>query len=144
MEVIPRVDGYVACQMAIRLGTWIIVNMSTDSITAVLPRTAKAVREALAELAPEECSRFEAEFHRAIVETDDDFDTDRITKLIGRWWAMANPDPVADAILARIKAGDTSDIVVEWRAQPDGSQQVYRKTPDGEWVFSHVLDIDPA
>lgn len=71
-------------------------------------------------------------FHIAMAEADDDFDTSRVDELIGRWWARAmvllNPDPEADAAWERIKAGDESDIVEEWRHAPDGSRHVYRPT----------------
>lgn len=113
-----------------------------------IERNAPAIRQVLGELAPEECARFEAEFHTAMAEADDDFDTSRVDALISRWWAraivLADPDPVADATWERIKAGDTTDVVAEWRRQPDGSQHVHRKGLDGEWVFSHVQPAERA
>jgi hypothetical protein len=87
--------------------------------------------------------QFVAEFHTAMAETDDDFDTDRITRMVGRWWAQAvvllHPDPDADAAHARLKAGDSSDLVAEWRPQPDGSQHIYRRTADDRWEFDREL-----
>ena len=59
-----------------------------------------------------------------------------------RWWARAtvllDPDPEADAAWERIKTGDTSDLVEQWRPQADGSQHVYRKDALGRWGFSHI------
>ena len=114
--------------------------MATPTTTTI-DRSGPAIRTVLADLTPQECAEFEAEFHRALAQTDEDFDTSRVDALIGRWWARAivllNPDPEADAAWERIKADDTSDLLKQWRPQPDGSQHVYRKTADG-WKFSHV------
>jgi hypothetical protein len=40
-------------------------------------------------------------------------------------------------VWVRIKAGDESDIVEQWRLLPDGSHDVYRKNAADEWTFSH-------
>ncbi|MGH3720655.1 MAG: DUF6247 family protein [Pseudonocardiaceae bacterium] len=113
----------------------------TTATVAGIDRTGPAVREVLARFDSHACTRFEAEFHTAIIETQVDFDTTRITDVIDRWWAYAiaeaNPDPESDAAWARIKAGDESDIVERWRPAPDGSHAVYRKNAAGEWMFSH-------
>lgn len=78
-----------------------------------------------------------------MAEVDDNFDTSRVDALVRRWWARAvvlfDPDPAADAAWERIKAGDPSDLVEQWRPQPDGSDHVYRKDTRGQWVFSHTL-----
>lgn len=113
----------------------------TTPTTVTIDRSGPAIRTVLADLAPQECAEFEAEFRRALAEADEDFDTSRVDALIGRWWARAivllNPDPEANAAWERIKAGDTSDLVEQWRPQPDGSQRVYRQTAGG-WAFSRV------
>lgn len=115
------------------------------TLPAAIPRNAAAVRRVLAEHDRDLHEQFVAEFHTAIAETDDDFDTDRIERLVGRWWAVAmvqlHPDPEAEAAWARIKAGDTSDLVEEWRPQPDGSQHVYRRSDD-RWEFDRVLPAE--
>lgn len=119
--------------------------MSCMATTTVqLERSGPAVRAALAEVAPDECAQFEVEFRQALSASHRDFDADRMQAVIGRWWARAlallDPDPAADAAWDRIKAGDTSDLVEEWRPQHDGSQHVYRRTTGGgEWAFSHVV-----
>lgn len=117
--------------------------MSAIASSAVLPRTGAAVREVLAEHRPDLHDTFVAEFHTAIAETDDDFDTERITRLIGRWWAQAavllNPDPETDTIQARLAAGDDSDLVECWQPQPDGSQHVYRRDRGGDWALDAVV-----
>jgi Family of unknown function (DUF6247) len=110
-----------------------------------LDQSGAAVRAVLADLAPAECVEFEAEFHTTMAEVDDDFDTSRVDALVRRWWARAvvlrNPDPAANAAWERIKAGDTSDLVEQWRPQADGSQHVYRKDTLGKWVFSHIQSV---
>lgn len=53
-------------------------------------RTGPAIRAALREASPDEVPDFEAEFHTALAEADDDFDVSRIDHLIGRWWRIAN------------------------------------------------------
>lgn len=119
----------------------------TTPTTTTIDRSGPAIRTVLADLAPQECAEFEGEFRRALAEADDDFDTSRVDALIGRWWARAivllNPDPEADAAWERIKADDTSELVKQWRPQPDGSQRVYRKTANG-WEFSHVQPATQA
>jgi hypothetical protein len=120
--------------------------MSTAGITT-LPRTAEAVREVLAEHRPDLHDQFVGEFHTAMAETDDDFNTDRVTRLIGRWWAQAvallNPDPEVDALQARLAAGDTRDLTESWRPQADGTHLAYRRGPEGGWVFDRVLREGP-
>lgn len=115
------------------------------STAAGIERTGPAVRAALAGLAPSKCARFEADFRRALAASHDDFDAERVQDVIGRWWAralvLARPDPAVDAAWERIKAGATSDLVEEWRAQQDGSQHVYRKAANGDWVFTHTRQL---
>ncbi|MQA07391.1 MAG: hypothetical protein GEU98_02350 [Pseudonocardiaceae bacterium] len=117
--------------------------MSSPARSTALPRTADAVRRVLAEHRPDLHERFVAEFHTAMAETDDDFDTERLTRLVGRWWAQAmvllDPDPEVDAAHARISAGDPRDLTKKWCPQPDGSQHVYHRTGDGGWAFARVM-----
>lgn len=117
--------------------------MSAPTTSVSLPRTADAVHAVLVEHRPDLCEQFVAEFHTAMAQTDDDFRTDRLTRLVGRWWAQAmvllDPDPETDAIQARLAAGDDSDLVEQWRAQSDGTHHVYRRGDGGEWVFDAVL-----
>jgi hypothetical protein len=117
--------------------------MSALAAPVTISRTAAAVHQTLAEHRPDLGDAFVAEFHSAMRVTDADFDTTRIDRLVGRWWAQAcalvNPDPEVEAAHARLQAGDTSDLVESWCRQPDGSQQVYRRGLDGEWVFDRVI-----
>ncbi|MEV0050052.1 DUF6247 family protein [Saccharopolyspora shandongensis] len=105
-------------------------------------RTGPAIHRTLSELDPENCSEFEREFHQAMAESDDDFDLHRVQKVIDRWWPIAciaaNPAPYVNEVHERIKNGDYSDIVEEWRPQPDGTDHVYRRNTGGDMVFSHV------
>lgn len=120
--------------------------MTAGSSLASIPRTAAAVREVLAEHDVQLHDRFVTEFHIALAETDEDFDTSRIDRLLGRWWAQAcallNPDPEVDAAQRRLQAGDTSDLVEAWQPQTDGSQAVYYRTTDDEWVFARVIPAE--
>ncbi len=74
-------------------------------------RTGPAIRAALMQASPNEVPEFEAEFHTALAEADDDFDVSRIDRLIGRWWRIAhlrlNPIPEAERAQAeRFATGD--------------------------------------
>ncbi|TEA06742.1 DUF6247 family protein [Mycobacteroides salmoniphilum] len=46
-------------------------------------------RAALAQTASDELSEFEAEFRIALAETDDDFDLERVDRVLNRWWGRA-------------------------------------------------------
>jgi hypothetical protein len=118
--------------------------MSTSTGLIPLPRTADAVRRTLHERRPDLHDRFVAEFRKALAETGDDFATDRIDRVVGRWWAQAmvllNPDPEVDAVQARLSAGDDSDLTEWWQPQEDGSQRAYRRGNGGRWEFYRVVD----
>lgn len=82
-------------------------------------RTGPSIRAALASASPDELPDFEAEFHIALAEADDDFDTSRIDQVLNRWWGVAhlrlNP-PTAEemAAVAQIATGDFGP---EWDAE---------------------------
>ncbi|MCI2417104.1 DUF6247 family protein [Saccharopolyspora sp. K220] len=109
----------------------------------IVDRTGPAIHRTLSELDPENCVEFEREFHQAMAESDDDFDLDRVQKVINRYWAVAcaaaNPAPYVNEVLERIKNGDESVFGEEWRPQADGTNHVYRRNAEGNWAFSHVL-----
>lgn len=109
----------------------------------VIPRTGPAIRAALIEHSPEDVDQFEAEFHIAMAEADDDFDLSRVSLVISRWWGLAmvraNPDPEAEAAWGRIKAGDEIDLAIERRRRPDGSIFVYSQNEAGQWQYSHTI-----
>lgn len=113
----------------------VVRRMAAVAPIAGIPRTAAAVRPALAEHRPDLEEKFVAEFHAAMQETEADFDTTRIDRLVGHCWAQAcvllNPDPEAEAAHARLQAGDTSGLAESWNRLPDGSQQVYRRGSGG-------------
>ncbi|GAA4008086.1 hypothetical protein GCM10022247_32860 [Allokutzneria multivorans] len=79
--------------------------------------SAVAVRAALATYDRDRLADFEAEFHIAMAEADDDFDLGRVDDVVQRWFAVAlmaaNPEYVAaiDDDQRRIDEGDTSLIV---------------------------------
>lgn len=62
------------------------------------------------EASPDEVPDFEAEFHIALAEADDDLDVSRIDRLIGRWWRIAhlrlNPIPEEERAHAERAAGE--------------------------------------
>ncbi|WP_210407953.1 DUF6247 family protein [Allokutzneria sp. NRRL B-24872] len=80
-------------------------------------RSAVAVRAALAAYDRDRLVDFEAEFHIAMAEADDDFDLGRVDAVVQRWFAVAlmaaNPEYVAaiDEDQRRIEEGDPSVIV---------------------------------
>ncbi|MGW0455834.1 DUF6247 family protein [Gordonia sputi] len=82
-------------------------------------RTGPSIRAALASASPDELPDFEAEFHIALAEADEDFDTNRIEQVLTRWWGVAhlrlNP-PTAEemAAVARIATGNFGP---EWDAE---------------------------
>ncbi|MDO2969892.1 DUF6247 family protein [Mycobacteroides abscessus] len=49
-------------------------------------RRGPAIRAALAQTAPDELSEFEAEFRIALAETNDDFDLERVERVLNRRW----------------------------------------------------------
>ena len=76
-----------------------------------IPKTGRAVHAALD---GENRSRFEVEFRDALAAAGEDFDLQRVTEVVERWWphavATANPDPIAAYIKERLDAGDDSVI----------------------------------
>lgn len=85
-------------------------------------KTGPAIRAALKEASPDELPDFEAEFHTAIAEADDDFDTSRIERVLTRWWGIAhvrlNPIPMDEREAAK-KAG-TDDLAGESYTRENG------------------------
>lgn len=80
-----------------------------------LERTGPAIRAALREAAPDELPDFEAEFHIALAEADDDFDVSRIDHVITHWWGIANVrlDPISEDARA------VADALTERPTEPD-------------------------
>ena len=82
-----------------------------------IERSGPAVHAALAEAAPEECGRFEAEFRQALARADTDFDLSPIERVLDRWWGIAairaNPLSAAEREqVARARAGDETGWIV--------------------------------
>ena len=80
-------------------------------------RSAVAIRAALAVYDRDKLADFEAEFHIAMAEADDDFDLRRVDAVVERWFPTAlmaaNPEYVAamDEDQRRVEEGDTSLII---------------------------------
>lgn len=84
--------------------------MKTAS-AVVVDRSGPAIRAALAEFAPEDVDRFEAEFREALTQAAADLDMAGAEAVLARWHALAtmaaNPlTPEEKEMLARAKAGD--------------------------------------
>lgn len=89
--------------------------ISVAQVSAQVPnKIAKTGPAVHAALDGENRARFEAEFHDALIATGEDFDLQRVTEVVERWWphavATANPDPIAAYIKERLDAGDESVI----------------------------------
>lgn len=73
-------------------------------------RAGPAIRAALMEASPDEVPDFDAEFHTALAEVDNDFNVSRIDRLIGRWWRIAhlrlNPIPEEERAAAERAAAE--------------------------------------
>lgn len=83
-------------------------------------RTGPAIRAALREVSPDELPEFEAEFHIALAEADDDFDVSRIDRVITHWWGIANmrvdpPTAAERELVEQVARGDFEGLQVEWR-----------------------------
>jgi len=86
------------------------------TVTAsVVERSGPAVRAALAEHAPQDCARFEAELREALTRAGDDLDVTRVDAVLARWHARAmvaaNPLTAEELVLVqRAKAGDFTGL----------------------------------
>lgn len=82
-------------------------------------RTGPSIRAALAAASPDELPDFEAEFHIALAEADDDFDTSRIEQVLTRWWGVAhlrlNPPTAEERAVADMLG--TGDFGPAWIAE---------------------------
>lgn len=81
-----------------------------------IERTGPAIHLALAETAPAERDRFEAEFRAALTRAQTDFDLAPIEALLDRWWGIATirANPLTETErdqVARARAGDESGWV---------------------------------
>ena len=54
-----------------------------------IERSGPAIRAALTELSPAECTEFEAEFRQALAYADADFDLCHVDAVRDRWWGIA-------------------------------------------------------
>lgn len=78
--------------------------------TTKIERSGPAVRAALAQLSPEECAQFEAEFAQAVAVAGTDYDLTPAQRVLDRWWGIAviRANPLTDhekAQLARARDG---------------------------------------
>ncbi len=90
----------------------------TERMTAVttrIERSGPAIRAALAEVSPEECAQFEAEFAEALARAGVAFDLAPVEAVLDRWWGIAviRANPLSEqeqAQLARARAGDFTGL----------------------------------
>ena len=78
--------------------------------TTRIERSGPAVRAALAQLSPEECAQFEAEFAQATARAGAEYDLAPAEAVLDRWWGIAviRANPLSDheqAQLARAREG---------------------------------------
>ena len=78
--------------------------------TTRIERSGPAVRAALAQLSPEECAQFEAEFAQATARAGAECDLAPAQQVLDRWWGIAviRANPLSDheqAQLARAREG---------------------------------------
>ncbi|MFN2494459.1 MAG: DUF6247 family protein [Pseudonocardiaceae bacterium] len=81
-----------------------------------IKRSGPAIRAALAELAPDECSLFEAEFQQAMAHASETFELAPLDAVLDRWWGIAaiRANPLSEqehAQLARAKTGDFTGLL---------------------------------
>lgn len=57
--------------------------------TTRIERSGPAIRAVLAEVSPDECTRFEAEFAQALAWAGAEFDLARAEAVLDRWWGIA-------------------------------------------------------
>ncbi|MGH3719751.1 MAG: DUF6247 family protein [Pseudonocardiaceae bacterium] len=83
--------------------------------TMKIERSGSAIRAALAEYAPAECARFEAEFQQAAARALETFDVAPLDEMLDQWWGIAairaNPLSAQEQEqVARAKAGDVTGL----------------------------------
>jgi hypothetical protein len=81
------------------------------TVTTKIERSGPAVRAALAQYAPQECSLFEGEFRQALRSAEQHFDLGPAETVLDRWWGVAairaNPlDTIEQDLISRARAGD--------------------------------------
>jgi hypothetical protein len=83
---------------------------AVTTATTRIERTGPAVRAALAQLSPQECAQFEAEFAAAAARAGAEYDLAPAQRVLDRWWGIAviRTNPLSDheqAQLARAREG---------------------------------------
>ncbi|MGH3874433.1 MAG: DUF6247 family protein [Pseudonocardiaceae bacterium] len=84
--------------------------------TTKIERSGPAIRAVLAESAPAECVRFEAEFQQAVARASATFDVTPLDAMLDRWWGVAaiRANPLSEheqAQVTRAKAGDFTGLL---------------------------------
>jgi hypothetical protein len=97
----------------------------TQPSDARVERSGPAVRTALAELAPADCSHFELEFRAALRRADQDLDLAGPESVLQRWWVVASRHALPLSVeeqgaLERARAGDFRGL--------------YHRTIGGDWA----------
>ena len=93
----------------------------TTVTTVAVQRSGPAIRAALAEHSPQECTQFEDQLQDALTQASADLDVSRIDEVLDRWHrraiVAANPLTVAEhELLRQAQAGDLSGL----RTRDDG------------------------
>ncbi|MCK2242133.1 MULTISPECIES: DUF6247 family protein [unclassified Crossiella] len=89
------------------------VEIGRDTAQDIVP-VAKTGPAVWAALTGEARTSFEDEFRAALAKTGEDFDLDRLTKVVHAWWpaawGTANPDREVDEAIERYRDGDESEV----------------------------------
>lgn len=80
--------------------------------TTRIERSGPAIRAALAEVSPEECAEFEAEFAQALMRAGSEFDLVPAEQVLDRWWGIAviRANPLSEEEQAQVARANTGDF----------------------------------
>jgi len=77
-----------------------------------IERSAPAVRAVLAQVSPDECARFEAEFAEGLARASAEFDLAPAEAVLDRWWGIAaiRLNPLSEQEKAQVLAARAGEL----------------------------------
>lgn len=97
----------------------------TGAVTSarVIRRSGPEIRAALAQVAPEECARFEAEFRSEARCAAETFDSAPLDALLDRWWGIAviRANPLTDQEQQQVARAGHGDVTGMYELDEDGA-----------------------
>jgi hypothetical protein len=86
-------------------------------------RSGPEIRAALAQVAPEECARFEAEFKTEAVRAAETFDAAPLDALLERWWGVAviRANPLTEQEQQQLVRAQHGDLTGMYELDEGGS-----------------------